>query len=115
MVDIKQFIEVCAQGDVEQASRLLENRKSVYLFKKFFQAEFINTKHEGSTALIGATKEFGLSSTQRLKIVQLLLEKGADVNITSDDGFPTLHYAQAHGDTDVMNLILDHGANVNAI
>lgn len=46
-----------------------------------------------------------------VKIVKLLLEKGADVNKHNEGGVTPLHYASRHGHVKVMAILLDHGAD----
>jgi ankyrin repeat protein len=47
-------------------------------------------------------------------IVQLLLEKGIDVNSKASDGQTPLHYASQRGHVEVVQLLLEKGADVNA-
>lgn len=42
-----------------------------------------------------------------------LIEKGADVNATDDDGWTPLHHASRNGDIAMVRLLLDHGADPN--
>lgn len=48
----------------------------------------------------------------RIRVVELLLEKGANVNITNEGGETPLHYATKHGHTKVMEILLENGADV---
>jgi ankyrin repeat protein len=50
----------------------------------------------------------------RWKIVQVLLEYGADANVHDKDGQTLLHLASKDGDLDFAQLLLDHGADANA-
>lgn len=47
----------------------------------------------------------------RIRVVKLLLEKGADVNKHNEGGETPLHYAARHGHVKVMEILLDHGAD----
>jgi len=47
----------------------------------------------------------------RVEIVDLLLEKGAEVNIRNEGGETPLHYAARHGHVGVMKLLLDYDAD----
>ena len=47
----------------------------------------------------------------RARIVALLLENGADVNIRNEGGETPLHYAAGHGHTKVMEILLENGAD----
>ena len=49
-----------------------------------------------------------------MKIVELLLNKGANVNNTSKTGITPLHLAAEHGTKDILKLLLTSGANVDA-
>ncbi len=50
----------------------------------------------------------------KIKTVQALLEKGADVNAKTEDGFFALMYASQNGHTDIVKLLLKEGADINA-
>ena len=46
-------------------------------------------------------------------IVELLLEKGADVNLQNNSGDTPLHFAIAGENVELCNLLLNAGADVN--
>nr|XP_029708093.1 ankyrin-3-like [Aedes albopictus] len=46
-------------------------------------------------------------------MVQLLIGKGADINVQNTDGWSALHYAVYHKRIDITNLLIDKGINVN--
>ena len=50
----------------------------------------------------------------RNEILKLLLEFGADVQQRGLNGWFPLHVAAHHDDTDAIELLLSHGADVNA-
>lgn len=45
-----------------------------------------------------------------MDIVKMLLEKGADPNIPNDDNESPLFWAEANGDKEMQELLLQHGA-----
>ncbi|XP_055375005.1 poly [ADP-ribose] polymerase tankyrase [Condylostylus longicornis] len=50
----------------------------------------------------------------RIRIVQILLEHGADVHAKDKGGLVPLHNACSYGHFEVTELLIKHGANVNA-
>ena len=46
--------------------------------------------------------------------VKLLLDKGADVNMKTDNGYTALIEASENGHIEIVKLLLDKGADVNA-
>ncbi|KAL8734987.1 MAG: hypothetical protein Q9166_001112 [cf. Caloplaca sp. 2 TL-2023] len=75
------------------------------------KANISATNHRAKTALHLAVE----NKSNRIPLVRLLLENGADVNATSDGGWTPLHNAAEKGFEDVALLLLDWNANPNAI
>ena len=48
-------------------------------------------------------------------IVEVLLEKGANVNAVDSEGWTPLHFAAQNGHASVVEVLLEKGANVNAV
>ncbi|KAA0170630.1 hypothetical protein FNF28_01392 [Cafeteria roenbergensis] len=89
--------EAAKAGNTAEASRLLDagapvNRK--------------NHANNGVTALIVAA-EHGHKDT-----VELLLDRGADLEATDDDGSTALVFAASGGHKDTVELLLDRGADL---
>ena len=64
------------------------------------------SSHSFYLALIGA------SLCGHIDIAQLLLDNGANINMTDDRGDSALTLACEHGHVDIMHLLIDRGANV---
>jgi ankyrin repeat protein len=65
----------------------------------------------------GASVEacYGLDQENRLKIVELLILNGADVNLRSVNGDSAIKTAAQCGNTKLVELLISNGANVNFI
>lgn len=85
-------------GDVDAVESLLDGRLEV------------DARHScgGFTALQAA------AAAGHNEVVELLLGRGAQVDVRSSHGLTALHVAVAEGRTYVMELLLNSGANVNA-
>src|SRR5262245_32262069 len=70
----------------------------------------VNARTEaGDTALIVAAQRAGAA-----RIVGYLLDKGANLKASTNDGATALHRAAECGDLDVLKLLVDKGADVDA-
>jgi ankyrin repeat protein len=98
LVGLMDRFEAAGDGDVNQLRRLLtiDNVDDV--------------DPGGCTALHWASE----ASRNRLECVKLCLEMGANVNETDDCGLAPLHCASAKGYLDVVRVLLDVGATVDA-
>jgi ankyrin repeat protein len=91
-----QLLRACLDGNLNKAKELLDQGASPdYLCKSF------------SPLIIASLKG-------HTEIVQLLLEKGADVNLRTENGPTALMEASARGHADIVKTLLDKGAEVNA-
>ncbi len=54
------------------------------------------------------------SVTDHPEVVQLLLQRGADVNAATESGFVALFWAARYGHEKVVKALIDKGADVNA-
>ena len=70
----------------------------------------VNARTEaGDTALIVAAQRAGGA-----RVVEYLLDKGANFKTATNDGATALHRAAECGDVDVLKLLVDKGADVDA-
>jgi uncharacterized protein len=104
------FLRAAQSGDVELMKLLLDKGADPK----------IGTAH-GVTALevasgIGWVEgiTFEWSPEQSLEAVRMCLDLGIDVNNADDEGRTALHGAAHKGRTDVIQLLVDHGANLDA-
>ncbi|KAL8952976.1 MAG: hypothetical protein Q9222_001152 [Ikaeria aurantiellina] len=74
------------------------------------KADITASNHRGKTALHLAVE----SKVNRLALIKLLLENGADVHAKSDGGWTPLHNAAEKGFSDVASILLEWKAAVNA-
>ena len=87
---------------------------------KFETAELLLKKgaHVNSTDSYGYSPLHVAASCKKVELscIEQLLQKGADVNYKSkSNGFTSLHYASSSGSVDVVKLLLDKGADINAL
>jgi ankyrin repeat protein len=54
------------------------------------------------------------SQADGVRMAQLLLDRGADVNGQPKGDWTPLHWASYHGKLDIVRLLIDHGATMNA-
>eukprot|EP00008_Paramoeba_atlantica_P009332 CAMPEP_0201488264 /NCGR_PEP_ID=MMETSP0151_2-20130828/17859_1 /ASSEMBLY_ACC=CAM_ASM_000257 /TAXON_ID=200890 /ORGANISM="Paramoeba atlantica, Strain 621/1 / CCAP 1560/9" /LENGTH=359 /DNA_ID=CAMNT_0047873523 /DNA_START=248 /DNA_END=1324 /DNA_ORIENTATION=+ len=88
--------DLCFKGDTEGVLNLLRGDHSV-------------TQHsEDGEAPLHCATEGG-----HCKLVELLISKGASVNVRTKFGTTPLHCAAWQGNTEMVNLLLSHGASLN--
>jgi len=104
------FLRAAQSGDVNLMKLLLE----------YGADPLISTKN-GDTALMAASGigwvegvTFEWSKKENLEAVRLCLELGIDVNAADGDGRTALHGAAHKGRNDVVQLLVDHGARLDA-
>jgi ankyrin len=70
--------------------------------------EFINKMDQDGCTLLSLAAQHG-----HVDIARLLLEKGADPNMHTENGFTPLHWAADNGKLELVNLLLERGASLN--
>ena len=95
------FVAACYQGNVHGMQRALEAGADV------------NASNDDVHLDCRASGLYFVCRHGNDKIVQLLLDYGADVNHTANDGASPLFTASACGHVEVARLLLKNGADVN--
>ncbi|XP_060518336.1 E3 ubiquitin-protein ligase MIB2 isoform X2 [Cylas formicarius] len=93
-----QFVRAAAQGHLEVMQRLLRTTPHYC----------VDGRSGGKTALQVATHQ------GHMEIVKFLLQSGASVNASDNDGDTSLHYAAFGNQAEVLDLLIKAGANLNA-
>ena len=88
---------VCSKEDLLEVARALLSRNDVL--------SYINVKDNN-----GATPLQWASSRGYTEVVNLLIEKGADIHVKDNNGLTPLHWASINGRTEVVNLLIEKGA-----
>ena len=91
-----------------------ENLEVVHLLlqKKAKATLVLSTKHKTTSMLITATR-IRTTPEQSLKMAQLMLEHGLDVNFRTATGATPLWRAARNGNLGVARLLLEHGASID--
>jgi ankyrin repeat protein len=98
-------LQIAARFNKPRHIKTILNKLNI---KKENNKEYINhTNSKGKTALILAA-EYG-----KIDIVNMLLEKGADINKTDAKGKNALMFASSEGHLDVVKLLLTKNININ--
>ena len=99
------FLRLCAQKDGEAAVReALEKHPELVECRD----------RRASSASAWRTPLHVASLNGREKVVRLLIEHGAKVNVQDTHKATPLHYASRAGRDEVARVLLEHGADVNA-
>uniref|UniRef100_A0A0K2TKJ7 Transient receptor potential cation channel subfamily A member 1 homolog [Aplysia californica] n=1 Tax=Lepeophtheirus salmonis TaxID=72036 RepID=A0A0K2TKJ7_LEPSM len=100
--------EACQEGNVEVVNAIISESEAN--FSTDFVKELIQKKDgEGNTSLSIAV------SSGSIKIVELLLEYGANVNSKNKHSVSVLHCAARTGQIESVELLVEHSAEVNVV
>jgi len=104
----------------EAANALLDRLNKIHDAARRGDIEMMSLWLSRDPGLVNAKDRYGHTPLhiaaiyERTKIVDLLLEKGTDINIKSTSGATALNYAQAHGQVEVAKLLIRKGADQSA-
>ncbi|MGL9759365.1 MAG: ankyrin repeat domain-containing protein [Wolbachia sp.] len=102
--DVKKMIIDLVLYDYngEVIEHILEN-PDIYPFS-------INSKSQ-----IGKTLLYSAVGMKSLKLVEILIREGVDVNIADEDGQSPLHVAAKYGYIDIVQALIKAGADINTV
>ncbi|MBN8827414.1 MAG: ankyrin repeat domain-containing protein [Sphingobacteriia bacterium] len=116
----KEFLLAVKKGDFEKVEELLrENKEELINIKAPFSEEerlvknMSNRLPEGYTALHLAVQHISNDNPNKEKIVNLLLESGANVDETISNRKTPLHLAVVWATDSIIKILVDKGADVN--
>ncbi len=69
---------------------------------------------DGQTPLHQVSQSSHFSEDDNSRVVQLLLQRGVDINVRDKNQATPLHFASYYGHPEVVEVLLDHGAWANA-
>ena len=102
---MEEAVKAIQEGDLEALSRILAERPGL-----------VHERVDGPRTLLHVATDWPGHFPNAAATVRLLLERGADVYapfIGADSETP-LHWAASSNDVAVMDVLLDHGANIEA-
>jgi ankyrin repeat protein len=102
----------------EQSIEMAINSKDLEKVKELIaQGADVNARDSrGNMALHRAIRVRGLSDAERLSLVKILISGGADVNVKDRRrGATPLHLVVFRGNKELVELLIQNGADVNAI
>lgn len=93
----REILRLSRSGHIRRLQPLLKNDVNVnFLHNKTGMTPLMTAAHAG-----------------RVETVGLLLEYNADPNLRADDNASALHWASLYGDLDIVNMLVDAGADLN--
>lgn len=103
--DSPALIDAVNWGNVEIVKYLVENGADIENMNNIY----------GNTALMRTADTMYVESEICIEIAQYLLEKGANINAKTRNGWTALMYASCKGHFDMVKFLVENGADINAI
>lgn len=103
--DSTALIDAVDCGNVEIVKYLVENGADMENMNNIW----------GNTALMKIANAVCVKSEICIEIAQYLLDKGANINAKTRNGWTALMYASDYGYLDMVKFLVKNGADINAI
>ena len=100
----KFLFDAIGQGAIRDVKFCLQNGANIN--GSIARGQFGNYRKQLQTPLHTAV------SSRNLEIVKILLQNGADVNTTDEDGFTPLHIAAYNGNLQMVKILLQNGSGI---
>ncbi|XP_013419849.1 uncharacterized protein LOC106180414 [Lingula anatina] len=108
----KNLVEAAASNDVEAVMKMGVSNKIDF---KTPNSEYMGSKNKAVWIAERAFVALYIASHRgHLKMVQKLIQAGANVNAQTPKGRSALHVAAAQGHGKIVDLLLEKGSNINA-
>ena len=104
---MEKFMKALKEGDEETCIHILET-ESIDVHKKDNEIECHEQQYLRQASSIVIASDMGMA-----KVVEILIQKGANVNDTDCHGLTSLMKASIYDNTDVIEILLLNGANIH--
>eukprot|EP00397_Hematodinium_sp_SG-2012_P040133 GEMP01043925.1.p1 GENE.GEMP01043925.1~~GEMP01043925.1.p1 ORF type:complete len:183 (+),score=22.20 GEMP01043925.1:81-629(+) len=113
----QNLIIAAKRGDLKAAHSALRSRADVNtrLHVVFRKGSIEARNNAGSSRNAGLSPLMFAAKEGNIELAQLLLDWRAKVNAEEEDGYRALHFACLNGHFDVACLLIQHGANPDAL
>ena len=106
-LEMEKFMKALKEGDEATCIHILET-ESIDVHKKDSEMEYREKQYLRQASSIVIASDMGMA-----KVVELLIQKGANVNDSDYHGLTSLMKASIYDNTDVIEILLLNGANIH--